>query len=184
MPRIFLTGLSGAGKSTVGPVVAQLLGWTFFDTDDWIVARTGCTVAQIINRDGRDVFHQWEYEALQVAICLDDAVVATGGAAVTREASRNLLFAQEFTVYLQTSVEVAWQRIGLRAQRLGEAGVRPMFAGADGQQQLQARYEESKQWYEAAKLHIQTDTETPENLARQIVEGFTRLTGHPSQSAA
>ncbi len=58
--RIVLTGFMGSGKTTVGPLVAERLGWTFVDVDDVIAAEAGCTIPELFRRDGEAAFRERE----------------------------------------------------------------------------------------------------------------------------
>ncbi|HEY7124744.1 MAG TPA: 3-dehydroquinate synthase [Ktedonobacterales bacterium] len=181
MQRIFLTGLSGAGKTTVGKLVAHRLGWRFLDTDALIEDQTGRTVAQIFREEGEAAFRQRETESLQHAAAQEQVVVATGGGAVISAANRHLMRQQGTVVYLAASVESAWQRLQEHSSggatcttgTLAGAGhtSRPLLAGDNGQQKLHALYETRKGWYEEADLKISTDEATPEQVALQVIAG-------------
>ncbi|HVU66302.1 MAG TPA: shikimate kinase, partial [Ktedonobacteraceae bacterium] len=82
MQRIFLTGLSGAGKSTVGRRVASLLNWDFIDTDEVLAERAGMPVGQALASYGEERFRQLESEALRAAASRERVVIATGGGIV------------------------------------------------------------------------------------------------------
>jgi shikimate kinase len=94
--RIVLTGFMGAGKSTVGRLLAAQLGWPFLDIDSLITAEHGLSVARIFAQDGEEHFRRLETEA--IARVLDpthehgQAVVALGGGAIETEGVRQLLF--------------------------------------------------------------------------------------------
>ena len=66
--QVVLVGLSGSGKSTVGKILAQLLGWRFVDLDQLIEAKTTLTVAEIFARHGEERFRQWEADATRLTI--------------------------------------------------------------------------------------------------------------------
>ena len=111
MQRIFLTGLSGSGKSTVGREVARLLGWDCVDTDDLLAERTGLPAGQALLEYGEPGFRQLESEILMSASGPERVVIATGGGAVIAEANRNFMLEHGLVVYLNVSTETAWQRI-------------------------------------------------------------------------
>lgn len=94
--RIVLTGFMGAGKSTVGRILAARLRWPFVDIDSLITAEHGLTVTQIFAQDGEEHFRRLEAEAtarvLDPSHEHDQAVVALGGGAIETEAVRQLLF--------------------------------------------------------------------------------------------
>ena len=169
MQRIFLTGLSGAGKSTIGRLVAERLGWQFLDTDDLIAAQMGQPAGQVLSSAGEAHFRQLEAEALQVAAGHKAAVISTGGGAVIDEANRRLMRETGLVVYLHTSVETAWQRLCEQMRQSKDTDIRPLLAGDDGQSKLHALYQTRQSWYEEAALHLSTDDETPERLALQVI---------------
>jgi shikimate kinase/3-dehydroquinate synthase len=167
MQRIFLTGLSGSGKSTVGRLLANLLGWRFVDTDDLLSERSNMPVGQLLVELGEERFRQMETEALIDAANGERLVIATGGGAVISATNREFMSEHGMVVYLQLSVETAWQRIQEHIQQTG--AVRPLVAGVDGQQRLHDLYEARKAWYEQADVCINTDILTPAKVASRIV---------------
>ena len=169
MQRIFLTGLSGAGKSTVGRRVATLLNWDFVDTDALLAERAGVPVGQALADYGEERFRQLESEALREAADRERVVVSTGGGVIISETNRAFLREQGLTVYLQTSVEIAWQRIQEHLSDAGEHAYRPLVAGPDGQQRLRDLLTIRTAWYEQAPVHIATDAVTAEIAASQII---------------
>src|SRR6266566_4325609 len=107
MQRIFLTGLSGSGKSSVGRRVSELLRWDFIDTDTLLSERYGMPVGQILIEFGEQRFRQMESEALILSADHECVVIATGGGAVISEANRTFMQEHGLTFYLETSVEIA-----------------------------------------------------------------------------
>lgn len=168
MQRIFLTGLSGAGKSTVGRRVATLLNWDFVDTDDWLAERAGQSVGQALTEYGEERFRQLESEALRAAAERERVVVATGGGMVISEANRAFMREQGLVVYLRVAVETAWQRIQTHLRAAGRQAERPLIAGADGQQRLRDLLAARAAWYEEASVRIATDAIEVEAIARQM----------------
>ena len=169
MQRIFLTGLSGAGKSTVGRLTANLLGWKFLDTDELIAAQMGQPAGQVLNDYGEARFRQLEAEALQMAARQEAAVIATGGGVVIAEVNRRLMRETGLAVYLHTTVETAWHRLSEQMRQSEAADFRPLVSGDDGQSKLGALYQARQRWYEEAALHLSTDDATPARLALQVI---------------
>src|SRR6266516_2541771 len=169
MQKIFLTGLSGSGKSTVGRRIAEVLRWDFVDTDTLLAERCGMPVGQILIEHGEQRFRQMESEVLISTANLDQVVIATGGGVVIAEANR--IFMQDYglTVYLEASVEIAWQRIQEQIRQFRNVAVRPQVVGIDRQQHLQDLYTVRKQWYEQAAVCINTDEDAPEIIVGRIV---------------
>lgn len=168
MQRIFLTGLSGAGKSTVGRRVASLLNWDFIDTDEVLAERAGMPVGQALASYGEERFRQLESEALRAAASRERVVIATGGGIVISEANRTFLREEGLAVYLRVSVETAWQRIQDHLSSAGEHAYRPLVAGPDGQQRLRDLLAARAAWYEQAPVHLTTDDLAPEGAAHQL----------------
>lgn len=169
MQRIFLTGLSGAGKSTVGRRVATLLNWDFVDTDDVLAARAGMPVGQALADYGEERFRQLESEIMREVAGREHVVISTGGGIVVRADNRAFLREQGLTVYLQVGIETAWQRIQEHLSAAGEQVYRPLVAGPTGQQRLRDLLAARANWYEEAPVHIATAEATPESVARQVI---------------
>jgi shikimate kinase/3-dehydroquinate synthase len=169
MQRIILTGLSGAGKSTVGRHVALALHWEFVDTDDLVARRAGMPVGQVLTTYGEQRFRQLESEVLHEALAGERVVIATGGGIVTGAANRALLQEQGLTLYLRTSVATAWQRIQEHLRTKGARTARPLLAGPDGQQRLGQLLATRAAWYEQAQSSITTDDLSPPEVARQVI---------------
>ncbi len=169
MQRIFLTGLPGSGKSSVGSSMASLLGWNFIDTDDLLAGQNGMPVGQVLTELGEERFRQLESELLRSAADSEKVVIATGGGVVISAANREFMRERGLTIYLQVSVETAWQRIQQHVEQSGESVLRPLVVGEDGPQRLRKLYETRKGWYEEAPAHIDTEKYTPELLAQRLV---------------
>jgi len=99
--NIFLVGLMGAGKTTVGRHLARRLGKQFFDTDHEIEQRTGARVTLIFEIEGETGFRAREAQILETLSAHDDIVLATGGGVVLSAANRERLKSHGFVVYLR-----------------------------------------------------------------------------------
>ena len=169
MQRIFLTGLPGSGKSSIGSNISELLHWDFIDTDTLLSERCGMPVGQILIDFGEQEFRQMETEALSLAAGHERVVIATGGGAVISEANRALMRKQGLTVYLDTPVETAWQRVQEQIQHSGKKVERPLVVGADGQQRLQNLFLARRQWYEEAEVSNFTGEDTLDNISKRVI---------------
>ena len=165
MQRIFLTGLSGVGKTTIGRQTASLLGWSFIDTDNVLAERMGMPVGQILIEYGEERFRQLESEVLHELGNEVHVVIATGGGIVILPANRKFMREHGLTVYLQASVEASWRRM----QEAGEVISRPLVTGENGLQRLRDLYTTRWAWYEEATIHINTEEGSPDVLARQLI---------------
>lgn len=108
--NIFLVGLMGAGKTTVGKVLAKHLGKTFCDSDQEIESRTGVKIPLIFELEGEAGFRKRESAMIEELTRLKDVVLATGGGAVLCKQNRDNLRRYGTVVYLRASVEDLWQR--------------------------------------------------------------------------
>lgn len=164
LQRIFLTGLSGSGKTTIGRRTADLLGWSFVDTDDVLAERVGMPVGQVLVEYGEERFRQLESEVLHDLADRVRVVISTGGGMVISEANRKFMREHGLTVYLQVSVETAWQRMQESSVQIS----RPLVAGVDGQQRLRNLYVIRRKWYEEATLHITTEQDSYDAVAHRL----------------
>lgn len=115
-PTLVLVGSPGAGKTTVGRRSAEQLGLSFVDTDKVIEREVGMSVADIFVNSGEEAFRDLEQAAVAAAITSEDGVVALGGGAVLREATRERLRDQP-VLWLRVSAVDAAGRVGLNTAR-------------------------------------------------------------------
>lgn len=149
--RIVLTGFMGAGKSTVGMLLAQRLGWQFVDADAVIEARAGMTIAEIFAQQGEAAFRVLEAETIRELSQAEKLVLSLGGGAVETQATRDLLPALDQTcvVFLDAPLET------LVARCLSQPGAaeRPVLADRE---RLRLRFEARLPHYRSAHLTIAT----------------------------
>ena len=108
--NIFLIGPMGAGKTTIGRLLAKSLGVAFLDSDKEIEQRTGVSIPMIFEYEGEAGFRKRESEVLSVLTRLDPIVLATGGGSILLPENREFLAQRGFVVYLQCSVEKQLER--------------------------------------------------------------------------
>jgi shikimate kinase len=108
--NIFLVGMMGAGKTSVGKALARDLGKTFVDSDHVIEARTGVKIPVIFELEGEAGFRARESAVIDEVSAQHNVVLATGGGAVLSEANRQRLHARGTVVYLRASVQDLWHR--------------------------------------------------------------------------
>lgn len=108
--NIFLVGLMGAGKTTVGRALAKRLNKRFIDSDHEIEERTGATIPLIFEIEGEAAFRQREAEVIRDLTAQQDIVLATGGGAVLNAESRAYLKSRGTVIYLRASVNSIVQR--------------------------------------------------------------------------
>jgi shikimate kinase len=131
-PRVLLVGMMGAGKTTVGRLLAERLGWRYVDSDDEVEAFTGHTVKELFESGGERAFRPLESRALAAALKeAGPAVVSVAGGAVLDPHNRELLRHAGTVVWLRARPETLLERV--RADWTAAAGHRP---GADDHRPL------------------------------------------------
>ncbi len=114
-PGIYLVGFMGCGKSTVGRLLAERLGWDFVDLDAEIEREAGKPIARIFDEDGEDAFRNFEYEAVcrqTNAVRRGGArVAALGGGAFVPERNRCRLEDAGLTLWLDLPLDALWERV-------------------------------------------------------------------------
>ncbi|MCL2524729.1 MAG: shikimate kinase [Betaproteobacteria bacterium] len=108
--NIYLVGLMGAGKTTIGRQLARRLGWRFVDSDQEIVARTGVVIPTIFEIEGEAGFRQREAQIIGELTQESDIVMATGGGAVILAENRQRLRASGWVVYLNVPPAMLYER--------------------------------------------------------------------------
>lgn len=157
-----LVGMPGSGKSTVGRQLARRLGLPFFDSDHVIEQRLGCSIREFFAREGEAAFRDVEERVIAELARGPDAVVATGGGAVLREANRKALREGGRVIYLRSSPEELHRRLRHDTQR-------PLLQVADPLGRLRSLYAERDPLYrEAAHFNIETGRPSVPTLVNMI----------------
>jgi shikimate kinase len=161
---ITLVGMPGAGKSTVGPALAQLLGWGFVDTDDLIGDAVGCNFADYIRTEGIEAARAVERDVVsRLRNASPEMVVAVGGGAVLDEDNRAVM---------QEIGPVVWLRAALPTllDHVGDGDGRPLLAGG-AQAALERLAAERTPIYEqVATVVVDVDGLDPNEIAVEIVK--------------
>ena len=162
MRRIVLTGFMGSGKTTVGPLVADRLGWQFIDVDDVIEVEAGCRITELFARHGEAAFRERERATIERLADAENLVLALGGGAIETEATRALLTTGDATllVHLEVQLATTLARCG------GTEHTRPILAD---QANLCNRYQRRLPLYRLAHVSISVDNLTPEQVAEAIL---------------
>lgn len=160
--RIVLTGFMGSGKSTVGPILAERLGWQFVDVDDVIEAEAGTSIAEIFACRGESAFRDLEYATIARLVSGEDLVLALGGGAIEREDTRHLLLnvPGTFLVHLGVELQTTLDRCS------GTESVRPVLADHSN---LKSRYERRLALYRVAHVTVCSDNRSPDQVADEVL---------------
>jgi shikimate kinase len=167
-PTLVVVGPPGAGKTTVGRVLARRLGVAFADVDAMIVERTGRPIADLFLEDGEDGFRRLEREVVAEALSSHDGVLALGGGAVLAPETRALL-RDHRVVHLSVGLAD-----GLR--RTGMSTARPLLAGVNPRATFKALLDARAPLYrEVATVQVATDRRSPNQVARAVLEALGEI---------
>lgn len=173
--NLFLVGMMGAGKTTVGKLLAKHLNKRFIDCDEELQRRTGVTVSHIFDVEGEPGFRKRESALIAELVRLNDLVLATGGGAVLAPANRDALMRNGLVVYLKGSVHDLWQRT--RHDRK-----RPLLQTTDPVGRLKELFRERDPLYaEIADLTVQSGKQSAHHLVVKL-EHELQLLGTAQQT--
>lgn len=160
--NLYLIGMMGAGKSTVGQQIAQRLDYRFFDTDSVIEQATGQAISQIFANTGEAEFRKLETQVLAELSPYTRLVISTGGGIVSQ--SKNWSYLRHgLIIWLNVPIEVLYQRL---QQDTG----RPLLQTADPLATLQLLLQERRSLYAQADLEISVAaTDTPEQVVDRVL---------------
>jgi XRE family aerobic/anaerobic benzoate catabolism transcriptional regulator len=172
-PRIALVGLRGAGKSTLGQMLADDLGFPFVELSREIEKFAGCSVSEIQALYGQNAYRRYERRALEEAIQIyPEAVIATPGGIVSDAATFNQLLTHCTTVWLQADPEDHMKRV------LAQGDTRPMAASKEAMEDLRGILAGRAAFYSKAQLRLDTSAQALEPsfvLLRQQVREALQL---------
>jgi len=162
-PIICLVGFMGCGKSTIGRLLAERLGWAFADLDDEIEQRAGRTIAAIFDADGEPRFRELEEQALREQYSMATQgrarVVALGGGAFTNPNNRERLELAGVSIWLECPVERLWERVAENAHR-------PL---ARDREQFERLYHQREELYRLADFTVAADSGQPGQVVDAIL---------------
>jgi shikimate kinase len=167
--NIYLIGLMGAGKTTIGRQLAKALVLPFYDSDKAIEEKTGVDIPTIFEFEGEEGFRDREQKMIQQLTQMKGIVLATGGGAVLREENRNLLKENGFIVYLQCPIERILERTRRDTQR-------PLLRTANPKEKIQSLFIEREPIYlSCADYKIDTGIMSSKEVVERILEKYRSL---------
>lgn len=156
----------GSGKTTVGRLLAERMGYLFVDSDDEIESRARARVSEIFRRHGEAFFRDLEERAIRDLLQGSGRVIATGGGAFAQSGCAEELLARAFTVHLSCDFAEAWRRVATQ-------GGRPLKD--IGEMDVASLYAERKDKYSRAHATVDTTNRSPD----EVVTDVLRLLPHP-----
>ena len=160
--NVYLVGMMGTGKTTVGRLIAQHLQYGFLDTDDVITKAAGKTINEVFAENGEEAFRNLESDVLSQVCAYTKLAVATGGGIILRRRNWSYLH-HGLVVWLDASIDVLYDRLAADTTR-------PLLQDADPKEKLRTLAAGCQALYSEADLHITiTHDETPEQVAQKII---------------
>jgi len=175
--RIYLTGFMTSGKSTIGPILANVLGMEFFDLDKVIEENEGNSIVEIFEKKGEAYFREIELETLKRLSVREKVVISLGGGTLTDRSNLELLKSTGKIIYLKVSPNNLYKRLKNKIDRplfrdlvLGEK------SEEDFLEKIKELLEKRRVYYEKADLIIDTDLQplgkTVDQIAKRILVMF------------
>jgi shikimate kinase len=160
--HIVLIGLPGAGKSTVGRMVADKLHAGFVDIDTILIRKEGKPISMIFAEKGEPVFRDMERKEVEAALAHDPAVIAPGGGWAAQPGALEDAKPRGYIVYLKARAEVA-------AGRVEVTGTRPVLMGDDPLARMKELFTARDPYYAKADATVLTEAKSAENVVAEVV---------------
>jgi len=160
--HIVLVGLPGAGKSTVGKMVAERLHAGLVDIDSILVRKEGKPITMIFAEKGEQAFREMERKEVETALANEPAVIVPGGGWAAQPGQLDGAKARGYFVYLKARAEIA-------AGRAEPSGTRPVLMGGDPVDQMRTLFKERDSYYAKADATVLTEAKPAEKVADEIV---------------
>lgn len=170
LPSIVLTGFSGTGKSTVGRIVANKLGWDFADTDQIIVEECGMSIPEIFRTKGEDWFRKLESSVLENVLSHSPVVIATGGGTLISPSNHDMAQTSSIVICLEADSHEIYDRL---FQQKSAAEERPLLNSDDPLSAIEELKRARQASYSNSHWVIQTQTlDGPDQVALEVIRGW------------
>ncbi len=166
---IVLVGLMGAGKSTIGKRVAQMLGVNFIDADTEIEAVSRMTIPELFERYGEAEFRDLERRVIRRILRTGPKVLATGGGAFMNEQTRKAILRAGVSVWLKAELDVLMERVGRKSNR-------PLLKTADPRATMQELMDKRYPVYALSEVTIISRDEKKDVMAGEVVDALFAMT--------
>jgi shikimate kinase len=174
---VVLVGLMGAGKSTIGKRVAQMLGVNFIDADTEIETVSRMTIPELFERYGEPEFRDLERRVIRRILRTGPKVLATGGGAFMNEQTRKAIARAGVSVWLKAELDVLMERVGRKSNR-------PLLKTADPRATMQALMDQRYPVYAMSDITIISREEKKEIMAGEVVDALYAMTDESKATAA
>lgn len=158
---IVLVGLMGAGKTTIGRMIADMLGWPFYDSDDEIVRTAGKSISAIFEEEGEPAFRDLERITIRGLLRNGKSVVASGGGSMSIPETANMILEESLVLWLDAPVDVLVERT--------KGSDRPLLKHGDPKEILSTLLEKRREAYMQSHLHILDDNLSPDEITSRIL---------------
>jgi len=166
-PNIILVGFMGSGKTVTGREISEILGFHFWDMDEWIEQRTNQKIPELFEKKGEAFFRRQENEAVLWLRKKKNYIVSTGGGTWIQEENRKALLEMGWCIWLKVSAEDVWRRVGNRLKQ------RPLLEKAeDPKQTIKSLLDERNPYYSLAHKSFDTSGKSPKQVALAVVKVF------------
>lgn len=169
--NVYLIGMMGVGKSTVGRALAKRLRRPFLDLDSWIERRAGRTIAEVFAEQGEGTFRMLESRVFAEVAREGGKVVALGGGALLNAANRELAHASGVVVQLTCAEPELWRRIK------DDPSLRPLLKGPAPRTALGALVRRRRDAYSHADVTLSTTRRTPDQAAAELAARLAPFEG-------
>ena len=163
--NLALIGFMGAGKTSVGRLVAEQLRFDCLDTDELIQSQSGRTITEIFKTDGEPAFRAMERQVVNELATRERSVICTGGGLPTNTENLASLKTHALVVCLWASPEKIWERVKNQTHR-------PLLRGPDPQSKIRELLAAREVFYRQADVLINTDLRSAREVAQQVVHQF------------
>ena len=162
---VVLVGLMGAGKSTIGKRVAQMLGVNFIDADSEIETASRMSIPELFERYGEAEFRDLERRVIRRILRTGPKVLATGGGAFMNEQTRKAISRAGISVWLKADLDVLMERVGRKSNR-------PLLKTADPRATMQDLMDKRYPFYSRSEITIISRDEKKEVMAGEVVDAL------------